>query len=317
MPDTHNVAIVVFPGVKMLDVAGPADVFAEANLNGASYSTTVVSVDGHEVTSSAGVRVGVDGPASDAGSLGTLVVAGGDQLPSMVDSQLVAAIRRMSNRAGRTASICTGSFVLAAAGLLDGKRATTHWKNAAELARRYPAISVQPDSIFVRDTNIYTSAGVTAGIDLALSLVESDHGPDMARTVARALVVHLQRPGGQSQFSAALERPAPSTPSLRSLVEAIAADPAGDHSAKTMAWRVSVSERQLSRIFKDELMSTPHRFVEDHRFELAKTLIDGGTPVMDAAALAGFASYESLRRTFSRRISLSPSQYRRRFGSTG
>ena len=199
MEPEHRVGILVFDGVKLLDVAGPSEVFAEANRFGARYRLVLCSPDGREVASSTGMRISVDAAAADAGPLHLALVAGGDVFPAHpVTAELAAAARALAGFAQRTASICTGAFVLAAAGLLDGRRATTHWRHTDILARAHPAISVVPDAIYIEDGPVLSSAGVTAGIDLALALVERDYGAELARDVARSLVVFLQRPGGQS-----------------------------------------------------------------------------------------------------------------------
>ncbi|RSS08146.1 GlxA family transcriptional regulator [Streptomyces sp. WAC00469] len=314
---THGVGILVFDGMKMLDLSGPAEVFSEANRFGAHYRLTLVSVGGKPVHTSIGLRMPVDGDARAASAFDTFLVLGGDPLPgSPVAPELAAAARRLAQRSARVASVCTGAFVLAAAGLLDGRRATTHWEHAATLARRCPSARVEPDAIFVKDGNTYTSAGVTAGIDLALALVEHDHGPDLARQVARSLVVPMQRAGGQSQFSASLQGPAPKTPVLRLVQEAVQADPTADHSLEALAARVRVSPRHLTRMFRAELDTTPGRYVELIRFDLAKALLDAGHNATEAAAKSGFPSYESLRRAFARHLGLSPTRYQQRFAST-
>lgn len=232
-----------------------------------------------------------------------------------VPGDLADAARIPATRAGRVASICTGAFVLAAAGLLDGKRATTHWKVAHELAARCPTCRVEPDAIYVRDGTTYTSAGVTAGIDLALALVEEDHGPDLARDVARALVVYMQRAGGQSQFSAPLQGPPPRSPALRKVTDLVTANPGGDHSLGELAKHLNVSTRHLTRLFHDELSTTPARYVENIRFDMARALLDQGHTATQAATLAGFPSYESVRRVFARKLSISPAAYQRRFST--
>ena len=309
----HKVAILVYDGVKLLDVAGPADVFAEANRLGADYRVVLVSATGGEVITSIGIRMRVDeGPDADPPQ--TFLVAGGDIYPrTAVPRDLVEAVRTISSQAPRVASICTGAFILGAAGLLDGKRATTHWKVAHTLASRYPNTEVEPDAIYVRDGTIYTSAGVSAGIDLALALVEEDHGPDLTREVARALVVYLQRAGGQSQFSAPLQGSPPRTPALRRIVDLVTSDPAASHSLAELADHLNVSPRHLTRLFRDELSTTPGRYVESIRFDIAKSLLDQGFTATQAAARAGFPSYESLRRVFARELQMPPAVYQRRF----
>ncbi|MFG2462992.1 GlxA family transcriptional regulator [Streptomyces sp. NPDC048523] len=314
--DPHRVAILVYDGVKLLDVAGPAEVFGEANLLGADYRTTLLSATGADVTSSIGMRIAVDGSAATQRDPDTLLVPGGDIYPrTPVTRDLAEATGSLAARAGRVASVCSGAFVLGATGLLDGRRATTHWKIAGELATRYPKARVEPDAIYVRDGTMYTSAGVTAGIDLALALVEEDHGPDISREVARSLVVYLQRAGGQSQFSASLQGPPPRSPALRRVVDLVTADPADDYSLAALARRLNVSTRHLTRLFREELGTSPTRYVESIRFDIAKSLLDQGHTATQAASMAGFPSYESLRRVFVRELSISPAAYQRRFAT--
>jgi transcriptional regulator GlxA family with amidase domain len=313
----HLVAVVVFDGVKLLDVAGPAEVFAEANRFGASYRLVVASVDGADVTTSIGTRFAVTARIDDIEKADTALISGGDELVGRpIEPTLVAAVARLRSRSRRIASICTGSFILAGAGVLTGRRATTHWRHAGLLARAYPEVSVEPDAIFVRDGDVYTSAGVSAGIDLALALVETDHGADLVREVARSLVVFLKRSGGQSQFSAAVEARPPTRSALRAVTDAIAADPAGDRSVKALARQASLSERQLTRLFHTELGTTPARYVEAIRIDAARAALDAGSSVADAAAVAGFGSAETLRRVFTTELGVSPKAYRDRFRST-
>ncbi|OUS93607.1 GlxA family transcriptional regulator [Rhodococcus sp. NCIMB 12038] len=315
-PHPHRVAILVYDGVKLLDVAGPAEVFAEANRCGADYRIALLSPTGADVASSIGIHLSVDGNAESEPAPDTFLVAGGDIYPrTAVARDLVDATNTLAARATRVGSICTGAFILAAAGLLDGKRATTHWKVAHQLAARHPTTHVEPDSIYVRDGATYTSAGVSAGIDLALALVEEDHGPDRTRDVAQHLVVYLQRAGGQSQFSAPLQGPPPRTPALRHIVDLVTADPAGNHSLTELATHLNVSARHLTRLFRTELSTTPARYVELIRFDMAKALLDQGHNATQAASLAGFPSYESLRRVFVRELSMSPTAFQRRFGT--
>ncbi|MEU0032794.1 GlxA family transcriptional regulator [Streptomyces sp. NPDC006333] len=312
----HRVVILVYDGVKLLDVAGPAEVFAEANRLGTDYRIALLSTTGADVASSIGIRVAVDGSPTSEPAPDTFVMPGGDIYPrTPVTPDLVEAAADLAVRSGRVASVCSGAFVLGAAGLLDGKRATTHWKVAGELAARYPKTRVEPDSIYVRDGTTYTSAGVSAGIDLALALVEEDHGPDLSRDVARALVVYLQRAGGQSQFSAPLQGPPPRSPALRSVVDLVMRDPGGNHSLDELARHLHLSARHLTRLFREEMSTTPARYVESIRFDIAKALLDQGHTATQAAARAGFPSYESLRRVFARELSISPAAYQRRFGT--
>jgi transcriptional regulator GlxA family with amidase domain len=312
--DIHRVAILVYDGVTLLDVAGPAEVFTEANRSGAAYQIVLVSATGADVTSSGGIRIAVDDTAASVSDPDTFLVAGGVVHPrAAVTREQVEAAKMLALRAGRVASICSGAFILCDAGLLDGKHATTHWKITDELAARCPTSHIEPDAIYVRDGTTYTSAGVSAGIDLALALVEEDHGPDLARDVARSLVVYMQRAGGQSQFSAPLQGPPPRSPGLRRIVDLVTADPAGDHSLGELARHLNVSPRHLTRLFQDELSVTPARYVELIRLDMAKALLDQGRTATQAASLAGFPSYESLRRVFARELSISPAAYQRRF----
>lgn len=316
MAHTRRVGILVFDGVKLLDVAGPSEVFSEANLFGADYQLVLCSADGRDVGSSTGMRVSVDAAAADAGPLQLALVAGGDVFPAHpVSPELAGAARVLAGRARRTASICTGTFVLAAAGLLDGRRATTHWRHAGILARAYPRIEVVPDAIYVEDGPVLSSAGVSAGIDLSLALVERDYGAGVARDVARSLVVFLQRPGGQSQFSPALRAALPRTAPLRGLCDTVAADPAGDYSLAALAAMVNVSPRHLTLLFRDELNTTPARYIERIRFDTARDLLDAGHSVTETAARSGFGSAETLRRAFIQHVGVSPRAYQQRFRS--
>ncbi|MFG6503999.1 GlxA family transcriptional regulator [Microbacterium sp. P05] len=318
MSSPHTIGFLIFEGAKMLDIAGPSEVFAEANLSGGDYRISMLTVDGAGVRTSIGVQVSADGSAFDDARWDTVLIAGGEPFPhTPVPAELAAATRYLAARAGRVASICTGAFVLGAAGLLDGRRSTTHWKHAGELARRFPESAVEPDLIFVKDHDIYSSAGVTAGIDLALSLLEEDHGSELARTVARSLVVYMQRAGGQSQVSRALESPVPTTPALRAVTDRVKADPTAAYSLASLARIARVSPRHLTRLFHEELETTPGRYVELIRFELAKAHLDAGQSVTMAAELAGFGSPESLRRVFVNRLRMSPQRYQRRFLQNG
>jgi transcriptional regulator GlxA family with amidase domain len=311
-----TVAILVYDGVTLLDVAGPAEAFQTANRFGADYRITLLSPTGDDVTANLGFGISVDRSVSDELTPDTYLVPGADRYPSTaVPRQLADAAGIPAAGARRVASICTGAFILAAAGLLDGKRATTHWKVTATLAARCPTCTVDPDAIYVRDGNTYTSAGVTSGIDLALALIEEDHGPELTREVARALVVYMQRSGGQSQFSAPLQGPPPHTPALRSITDLVTANPHGDHSLSELAKHLNVSTRHLTRLFRDELSTTPARYVENIRFDMARALLDQGHNATQAAALAGFPSYESMRRVFAAKLSISPAAYQRRFST--
>lgn len=211
--------------------------------------------------------------------------------------------------------MCTGAFVLARLGLLEDRRATTHWRHVGLLARRHPEVHVERDAIFVRDGELVTSAGVSAGIDLALALAEADQGAEVARAIARELVVFLQRPGGQSQFSVATSAPIPRSAPLRKVLDAVAAQPAGDHSVPAMASAAAVSARHLARLFRDEVGTTPARWVERARLELAQRLLLEGATVTAAAERSGLGSDETLRRASARHAGTTPSEYQFRFTS--
>jgi transcriptional regulator GlxA family with amidase domain len=309
--------MLVFDGFKLLDVAGPAEVFAEANRIGARYELTFVSPDGANVASSIGVRFPVDSRADALSGIDTVMVSGGDVFPATaVSAELVAAAQHLAQRTRRLSSICTGAFVLAAAGLLDGKRATTHWRHVSELATIHPEIGVEPDAIFVKDGDTYTSAGVSAGIDLALALVEEDHGSELTRRVAKSLVVYMQRAGGQSQFSASLEGPAPRTSALRGVVDLVSADPTVNHSVSALAAFANVSARHLTRLFVEELGTTPRKYIQLVRVDAAKAMLDAGHTLTETAALSGFGNSETLRRAFVEHLGIAPSRYQQRFRST-
>lgn len=320
----RTVAVLVFDGVTLLDAAGPAEVLCHVNgpepAHEVGYEITAVSPAGGDVRTSSGLPLGatVAVAALDAERFDTVVVAGGDRLVGRpIEQPLLAAAATLISRAGRVASVCTGAFLLAELGLLDGRRATTHWRHVETFARSYPKVTVEPDSIFVRDGHVITSAGISAGVDLALAMVEDDHGPQVARDVARELVVFLQRPGGQSQFSVATRTPVPHHPVLRRLLDGVVADPAADHTVPTMARLAGVSPRHLSRLFAEEVGTTPARWVERIRLELAQQLLLEDWPVTTAAQRCGLGSDETLRRVFARHLGITPTEYRRRFRSTG
>jgi transcriptional regulator GlxA family with amidase domain len=308
------VVIVVFDGVTLLDVAGAGEVFVEANRFGADYQVRIASVDGRDVTSSIGARLGVTDSIAAIDCADTVMVAGSDNLPGRpIDPALVDAIRSVSARTRRLASICTGSFILAQAGVLRGRRATTHWHDTRLLARAFPDVTVEPDAIFVRDGDIFTSAGISSGIDLALALVEMDYGTELVRDVARWLVVYLKRAGGQSQFSVLLEADPPPQSPLRPVTEAIAANPGADYSVKKLAALASLSTRQLTRLFQSEFGMSPARYVELVRIDFARGALEAGRSVTETAGMAGFGSIETLRRVFVNHLGISPKAYRDRF----
>jgi transcriptional regulator GlxA family with amidase domain len=309
---------VLWNDVRMLDVAGPLEVFGVADPTSTLYRITTASMGGRDVTTVRGPNLRVDVALEDvdAGDVDTIVIAGGLAYVAAADDRaLVAEVRRLASGARRVTSVCTGAFVLAAAGLLDGRRATTHWARCEELAARYPTITVDEDAIFIQEGRVSTSAGVTAGIDLALALVEEDHGTELARRVAKSLVVFMQRPGGQSQFSVRAQVTNARHENIRKVLDAIAKDPAGDHSAATMAEAAAMSVRHFTRLFTEDVGVPPAQYVEQARVEAAKTLLELGNDALDLVARrAGFRSPETMRRAFVRVLGISPGAYRRRFG---
>jgi transcriptional regulator GlxA family with amidase domain len=319
MPGMRRVAIVVFEGLQALDAIGPAEVFSQAErLAHGTYAVDLVGTDPTTTTTS-GLHVGPV-VALDAcrGPLDTLMVAGGTGVREAEhDGELIAWVRGAAARSRRVTSVCTGAFVLARAGLLDGRRATTHWAYCERLARRYPAVTVDPDPIFVRDGNVYTAAGVTAGMDLALALVEEDLGAARAMEVARRLVLFARRPGGQAQFSVQLAAQATSSGPLRDLQAWIAEHLDADLSVRALADRVHVSPRTLARVFARELRMTPAAYVEAARVEQARSRLESShAPLASVARACGFGTAETMRRAFHRRLGVAPADYRTRFDTT-
>jgi transcriptional regulator GlxA family with amidase domain len=319
----RQIAILVYPGVQSLDFTGPLEVFAgaqrlieQSGRREREYEIKLLSVDGQPLETSSGLTVT---PHASLGAvpepIDTLIVAGGyGRKQAATDSTLLDWIARTSATARRTASVCTGAFLLAAAGVLDGRHATTHWASAAELAARYPAVDVDPEPIFLRDGPIWTSAGVTAGMDLALALVEEDLDCDAALTIARHLVLFLRRPGNQSQFSATLSAQEPAREPLREVQRYVVEHPAGDLSVEALADRACMSPRHFARAFAAESGVTPARYVEQVRLEAARRhLEDTAESIAAVAHACGFGTAETMRRTFLRALDVGPAEYRRRF----
>jgi transcriptional regulator GlxA family with amidase domain len=319
----RKVVLVAFDEMQMLGVAGPAEVLDAATQvvgGDRGYDISVATPDGAPARMSSGIRLHADAALAHVRPRGvdTLIVGGGMRFDHVEDPRLPAGLERVSHGARRTCSVCTGAFALARAGLLDGRAATTHWAFCAELARRHPGVRVAPDRIFVRDGPVVTSAGSSAGMDLALALVEEDHGARVARTVARWTVMFLQRPGGQSQFSERLAVPADIGAPLREVLDEVVAAPAADHRLAALARRASLSERHFRRLFAGETGTTPARFVERVRVEAARDLLERTTaPVEAVAADCGFGSPETMRRAFLRVVGVGPSDHRARFRSAG
>ncbi|MBA9002345.1 MULTISPECIES: GlxA family transcriptional regulator [Thermomonospora] len=314
----RRVVVTVFEGFQLLDLSGPADVFATADLllRGGGYRVDVAAVRPGTITAHGGVPV-VAATALDevAGPVDTLLVVGGLAASARpADRDLVDGIRRLAGRARRVASVCTGAFLLAEAGLLDGRRATTHWVAARALAARYPAVRVDADPIYIEERGVWTSAGVTAGVDLALALVAADHGPALARDVACGLVVYLHRPGGQSQFSTAMRAAAPRAEPFRELQAFIDGNPAADLSVPALARRAGMSERHFSRVFARQTGIPPGRYVERSRADAARRLLETTDhPIDRVARECGLGSPDTLYRIFRRYWRISPGDYRRRF----
>jgi transcriptional regulator GlxA family with amidase domain len=317
----REVAILLYDGVQSLDVTGPLEVFNAANQlqehrGGAGYAVALIARERRPLRTSSGLTVVPDVAFGDAPRrLDTLIVPGGSgQFQVATDPATIDWIGRSSARAARTASVCTGAFLLARAGILDGRRATTHWAFAGRLAREYPAVTVDPEPIYVRDGDVWTSAGVTAGIDLALALVEQDHDRAAALLIARQLVMFLRRPGNQAQFSATLAAQQPEREPLREIQRQVIEDVAGDHTVEALAARAHMSPRHFARAFRSETGITPARYVERVRLEAARRrLEEGDHPIAAVADACGFGTAETMRRAFLRTLAVGPSEYRRRF----
>ncbi|HUD35391.1 MAG TPA: helix-turn-helix domain-containing protein [Streptosporangiaceae bacterium] len=346
----HRIVFVIYDGFQVLDLTGPHEVFHHARTATTGYDCLVVGPRAGLITSSSGLPVhaahGITGldtadrdmadrhPAGidpvrrdpiglnpvglDPAGIDTLVVAGGDGVyQACGDAELVSWIAAAGVRARRVTSVCSGAFLLAAAGLLSGRTVTTHWSRASRLGREYPDVTVDPDPIFIQDGNIWTSAGVTAGLDLALALVEDDLGRDVAHVVAQHLVLFLRRPGNQSQFSVPLWSAQPRTDPIRAAVSAIQADPGASHGIAELARAAGLSPRHLQRRFTAELGIPPAAYVERVRIEAAqRALTQTDDPVETVARRYGFGTAETLRRAFHRNTSVAPSDYRNRFRST-
>jgi transcriptional regulator GlxA family with amidase domain len=316
----RRVEILAFEMAQLLDVAGPLQVFATANdlaaqrRSPAPYALEVVAPATPSVRTSAGLGLVVTPLPPARGAVDTLLVAGGFGVNAAREDQaLLEWLRERAKRARRLASVCSGALLLAAAGLLAGRRATTHWTRCAELARRHPDVIVESDPIFIRDGDVWTSAGITAGIDLALALVEDDLGRETALAVARQLVVFLKRPGGQAQFSAALALQQ-GDDSFGSLHAWIGDNLGGDLSIPRLAARAGMSDRTFLRRYKQATGCTPAKAIERLRVEAAqRRLCDSGEPIKRIAVRCGFGCEETMRRSFARIVRVAPQDYRDRF----
>jgi transcriptional regulator GlxA family with amidase domain len=306
---TRRLALVIFPGFQLLDAAGPITVFEIAGrYRPGSYGLGVLAPGGGEVASSSGVRLATE--PLDAGPFDTVMISGGDGTRAMKAlGEIVAWLRRTEIR--RPTSVCSGAYVLAEAGLLDGRRATTHWSRTDDFARRYPKVKLDADRIFIRDGEVWTSAGITAGIDLALALVEEDLGADVARRVAQQLVVHQRRPGGQSQFSALVDLGGRSG-RFAQLMDWMRANLATALTVERLAAEAAMSPRNFARAFAAETGTTPAKAVERLRLEAARTAVETGhAPIDRVAADAGFGDPERMRRAFLRAFGQPPQALRR------
>ncbi|MEU3224134.1 GlxA family transcriptional regulator [Streptomyces sp. NPDC006976] len=312
----RSVLVVLFDDIQSLDVTGPMEVFAGASrFPEVSYELRTASLDGAPVRSSCGLTLVPDCGLADAPAPHTLLVPGGGGTRTP-DPALVDWLRDHGPLPERLVSVCSGALLLAAAGLLDGHRATTHWNVTDRLARDHPAVDVDPEPIFVRDGRISTSAGVTTGIDLALALVEEDHGRDVALTVARHLVVFLRRPGSQSQFSAQLSAQTARREPLREVQHWITEHPGADLGVEALAARARLSPRHFARAFRTETGTTPGRYVDQVRLEHARRLLEDTTDgVAGIARSSGYGTPEAMRRAFVKALGTAPAEYRRRFGS--
>ena len=316
---SRRIVILAFPGVQPLDVIGPAEVFAGADglAGGGAYEVEVVAKEPGAIS----IRSGGYGllpkttTARFRGPIDTLVVAGGFGVAEAEnDAELIRWIRSAARRSRRVTSVCSGSFLLARAGLLEGKTVTTHWAATEELARRHPELEVDPTPIFVRDGNVWTSAGVTSGMDLSLALVEEDLGRETAVEIARWLVLFLQRPGGQAQFSSHLSAQVAERRPLRELQSWIGDNLNSDLRVETLAERAAMSPRNFARFFRREIGMTPAAYVEQLRVERARQLLeDGADPVELISASCGFGTPETMRRAFHRHLHVNPNAYRSRF----
>jgi transcriptional regulator GlxA family with amidase domain len=315
----HRVALVAFAGMQPLDLVGPHEVFASANQlstfegRDLRYEVSVIAVDDGTIRCESGLRIVAD-PLPEPDAVDTVLVAGGDgSRQASRDERLITWLHELPATT-RIGSICTGAFVLAAAGFLDGRCATTHWALAAQLARKYPNVTVDSDPIFICDDGVWTSAGVTSGIDLALAMVEHDFDAQLAQNVARWLVMFARRPGGQSQFATPVWTDVPNRAPIRDAIHHVQANPEADHSLGALAERSHLSVRHFQRTFVEETGETPAVFVERVRVEHARRLLETTSATVAATARAsGFGSAETLRRAFVRRVGVNPEDYRKRF----
>jgi len=323
----RRITLLAFEDVQALDVVGPLEVFAQANRFAAecgaagmpAYEIEIVAAHAGALRTSAGFSlVAARGLAEHPGGINTLLVAGGAGVHrAAADPQILAWLRAQAPHCRRVGSICTGTFVLAAAGLLDGRRATTHWRSCALFAERHPQVRLEPDAIAVRDGNVYSSAGVTAGMDLALALVEEDGGRHLPLAIARNLVLYLRRSGGQSQYSAHLAGAAARTPPIQAVQGWILANLTQPITVPALAERAGMSPRNFARVFAADLGLPPGQFVERARVDQARRLLCAeDTAIEGVAGRAGFPTAEAMRRAFLRHLGVTPRDYRARFSDS-
>ncbi len=324
---TRRILLLAAPDSQILDLVGPFQVFTRASeILGRRnpsvpplYSLEVITTERGLLPTSCGLRLEAHRTFRQVrGAVDTLLIVGGSSVEeAREDTAVVRWLQHVAPQLRRVGSICTGAFLLARAGLLDDRRATTHWKYCNRLARRYPAIKVDPDPIFVRDGNVYTSAGVTAGMDMALALVEEDAGSALALEVARELVLYLRRPGGQSQFSAALNLQSSDRQPFRDLGAWVLEHLRSDLSVDALASRVGMSPRNFARVFRTEMNTTPAKFVESLRLEAARRRLQESKSSLEAVATScGFRNCDAMRSTFKRVLRVAPGEYRWRFQSS-
>ena len=321
----RSIGIVAFPGAEVLNITGPHEVFTFANMvlqkegvsQEAVYPITVMAEKSGPVSTLSGLQIIADQSFSQINKdYDTLLIPGGDPEASLANTQVVELIKDMAPRVRRLASVCTGAFLLAESGLLDGCSATTHWNHCSEFAEKYPQVNLEPDRIFIKEGNILTSGGITSGIDLALAMVEEDWGQKLALAVAQFLVVYLKRPGGQSQFSSYLTREKSKHRGIRDLQSWILQNPEEDLRIDTLAARMTMSSRNFSRLFLSETSMTPAKYVEMVRIDAARNLLELTNFSIDTIAdSSGFKDSENMRRAFLRQLNVNPRNYRKRFGN--
>ena len=315
-----RVVLVAVESAQILDVTGPLEVFSTASrfVPGVDYDISVASVGGGMVASTSGLAFSTVDLGNCRTPLDTLIVTGGRDMDQAIsDQQLLVQVRRLADGARRVTSVCSGAFVLAAAGLLDGRRAATHWAECDLLRQAYPAVTVDNDAIYVRDGNVWTSAGVTAGIDLALALVADDHGRHAAARVARQLVVYLRRSGGQAQFSTLLTAQDAETEPIHDLLVWLPDHLDENLTVGAMARQTHLSARQFSRVFKADAGTSPADHIEAIRTEAACRLLETTrAPIEEIARRCGFGNPETMNRTFRRRLNTTPGSHRQHFGGT-